>query len=219
MLEHHNILPYCTGHWIEFYPRYMRLAEPYQGHLQGLKMMHGYRVRDMADDRKRADVWEQDVHRLLEGGDGLQRALEGSDEQTKLLQRVLVPGEGVEVVDIIEALVENRNEIHAVIVTNRGAIPNLPYGAAVEVSAVVGATGIRPILVGPLPEPVAANMRRHVDYYELIVEAGLTGDRKTALDALLLDPLTSAVLTKGKTEDLLDEMMKAQAEFLPQFAV
>jgi alpha-galactosidase len=105
-----------------------------------------------------------------------------------------------------------------VIVTNRGAIPNLPYDTAVEISAVVGANGIRPICVGPLPEPVAANLRRHVDYYELIVEAGLTGDRKIALDALLLDPLTSGALTLGETEALLDEMMEAEAEFLPQFA-
>lgn len=38
MLERHNVLPYCTGHWVEFYPRYMRLAEPYQDRVQGLAM-------------------------------------------------------------------------------------------------------------------------------------------------------------------------------------
>jgi alpha-galactosidase len=166
-------------------------------------------------------VWEQDVQRLL-AGSGRERdagrVLEGSDRQAELLKKVLVFGEGVEVVDIIEALIENRNEIHAVILPNHGAIPNLPFDVGVEVSTVVGGNGIHPIHVGPLPEPVAAVLRQHVDYYELIVEAGLAGDRKLALDALLFDPLTSVTLTLPETQRLLDEMMEAEAAFLPQFA-
>jgi len=221
MLERYNVLPYCTAHWVEFFTRYSRLAEPYEGRLQGLRMMHGHRVRDMSDDRERARVWEQDVQRLLAGsaeGCNARRVLEGSDRQAELLEKVLVFGEGVEVVDVIEALIENRNEIHAVILPNRGAIPNLPFDVGVEISALVGGNGIHPIRVGPLPEPVAANLRWHVDYYELIVEAGLSGDHELALDALLLDPLTSATLTLPETERLLDEMMEAEAAFLPQFA-
>jgi alpha-galactosidase len=217
MLERHSVLPYCTGHWVEFYPRYMRLAEPYQGRVQGLSMAHGYRVRDMSDDAERARVWERDVRDLLERGRGDARALEGSEEQAELLRKVLIYGEGVEVVSIVEALVENRNEVHAVIAPNHGAIPNLPSDTAVEISAVVGGNGIHPLRMDPLPEPIAATMRRHIDFYELIVEAGLTGSRKLALDALLVDPLTSAALTLPETEELLDEMMEAQAEFLPQF--
>ena len=217
MLERHHVLPYCTGHWVEFYPRYMRLAEPYQGRIQGLAIANGYRVRDMLDDAERARVWEQDVRDLLERGERDEGALEGSERQAELLQKVLIYGEGVEVVSIMEALVENRNEIHAVIVPNHGAIPNLPSDAAVEISAVVGGNGIHPLCMDPLPEPIAANMRGHIDFYKLIAEAGLTGSRKLALDALLIDPLTSAVLTLPETEKLLDEMMQAQAEFLPQF--
>ena len=119
--------------------------------------------------------------------------------------------------EIIEAIVENRNEVFAVIVPNRGAIPNLPDDVPVEVSAVVGRNGIFPLQVGPLPEPVAANLRKHADFYRMIAEAALAGDRKLALDALLLDPLSSAVLTLEQAERLLDEMMEVEAEFLPQF--
>ena len=155
---------------------------------------------------------------LLERGNGDEGVLEGSEEQAELLKKVLIYGEGVEVVSIIEALVENRNEIHAVIAPNHGAIPNLPFDTAVEISAVVGGNGIHPLGMDPLPEPIAVNMRRHIDFYKLIVEAGLTRSRKLALEALLIDPLTSAVLTLLETEDLLDEMMQAQTDFLPQFA-
>jgi alpha-galactosidase len=223
MLGRYGILPYCTGHWAEFYPRHMRLEEPYQGHLQGLKLNYGYRVRNMGHDRERARIWEQDVQALLEEHGkatrrkGRRDALKGSKKQEDLLSKVIVRGEGIEVCSIIEAIVENRNEIHAVIVRNGGAIANLPPDAPVEVSAVVGANGILPLQVGPLPEPFATNLRKHIDYYELIAEAALAGDRKMALDALLHDPLTSSILTFQETEKLFNEMMETEAEFLPQF--
>ena len=64
--------------------------------------------------------------------------------------------------------------------------PPIPVRRVVEVSAVVGGYGIHPVHVGPLPEPIAANLRQHVDVFELVVEVALTGDRRVALDALLL---------------------------------
>ena len=208
VLEHYNVLPYCVGHWTEFYPAHSRLAEPYRGRVQGLKMMYGRRVRDMAQFRQRVREWEQVARRWLESGEG----------QHEVFGSRLTEGEGIEVVDLIEALVENRNEVHVVVTTNRGAISNLPFSAVVEVSAVVGGYGIHPVHVGPLPEPIATNLRHHIDVFELVVEAALTGDRKIALDALLLDLQTSAVLTPPETERLLDELLEAEAAFLPQFA-
>jgi alpha-galactosidase/6-phospho-beta-glucosidase family protein len=207
-------MPYCAGHWTEFYPGHTRLAEPYKGRVQGLELMYGRHVRDMAAHRERVREWERGARRWLEKGEGEEEVFRSS----------LTAGEGFEVVDVIEALVENRadkehpNEIHAVVTTNRGAIPNLPFHAVVEVSAVVGGYGIHPVHVGPLPEPVAANLRQHIGVFELVVEAARTGDRKIALDALLLDAQTSAVLTPPETEKLLNELIEAEAAFLPQFA-
>jgi len=220
VLGRYGVLPYCTSHWAEFYARHMRLEEPYEGHLQGLKLNYGYRVRNMAHDRERAGTWEEDVRSLTAGGAAPEEgrdALAGSQKQQELLQKVLVPGEGIEAVAIMESIVENRNEIHAVVVPNGGAISNLDPDTAVEVSAVVGRTGIYPLEVGPLPEPVAANLRKHVDFYRMIADASLAGDRELALDALLHDPLTSAVLGVEKTTELMDEMMEVEADYLPQF--
>jgi alpha-galactosidase len=134
------------------------------------------------------------------------------------IPRELVPeSEELEVVEIIEALVENRNGIYVVNVPNQRAIPNLPAEAVVEVSAVVDGYGIRPVQVGPLPEPLAAHLRQHIAVQELTVEAALTGDRKVALQAFLADPQVAAKLTPGEAERLLEEMLKAHAEHLPQF--
>ncbi len=207
-LEKYNVLPYCPGHWTEFYPGHSRLAELYEGHVQGLEMMYGRRVRDMAEHRQRVAEWEQAARGWLAGDDKLR----------EVFRTRLTGGEGIGVVDVIGSLVENRGEIHAVVTKNRGAISNLPFDAVVEVSAVVGGYGIHPVQVGPLPEPIAANLRQHIDVFELVVEAALTGNRKIALDALLLDAQTSAVLTPSETEKMLDEMIEAEAEFLPQFA-
>jgi alpha-galactosidase len=125
--------------------------------------------------------------------------------------------EHVQVVDIIEALLENRNEVRVVNVPNQGAIGNLPDDAIVEVSCVVGGSGIVPIHVGDLPDSLAATMHTHIAVQELMVEAALSGERSVALRAFLQEPHIAAALTPEQTEQMLDEMLEAQAEHLPQF--
>ncbi len=205
VLDTYGVLPYPASHWAEFFPSLCRLEEPYRGRLQGLKMAYGLRVHDMRHDSDRVRQWEQLADQWARG-------------EEREIPRELVPeSEELEVVEIIEALVENRNGIYVVNVPNQGAIPNLPAEAVVEVSAVVDGYGIRPVRVGPLPEPLAADLRQHIAVQELTVEAALTGDRKVALQAFLTDPQVAAKLTPGEAERLLEEMLKAHAEHLPQF--
>jgi alpha-galactosidase len=88
----------------------------------------------------------------------------------------------------------------------------------VAVNAVVSSYGIRPLHVGPLPEPLAAHLRLHLSVQRLTTQAALSGDRKTALQALLLDPATAAVLEPPQIARLLDELLAANAPYLPRFA-
>ena len=203
-LETYGILPYCWSHWTEFYTALSRLEDEYTGRLQGLGMKYGLHVHDMEKERARALHWEQVVERLATG-----------EEDISL--DVLPKGESVQVVELIEALIENRNEVHVVNVPNRGAIDNLPQEAIVEVSSLVGGYGIQPVHVGPLPEPVAATLRQHITVQELTVEAALTGDRHVALQAFLQDPQVASALTLEETAALLDELLEAHADSLPQF--
>ena len=60
-------------------------------------------------------------------------------------------------------------------------------------------------------------LRRIIASQETTVEAGLTGDRKKVVEAMLLDPLA------GRTdfdhlEQMTDEMLAATSRWLPQFA-
>ncbi|MBI2939561.1 MAG: alpha-glucosidase/alpha-galactosidase [Chloroflexi bacterium] len=103
-------------------------------------------------------------------------------------------------------------------VDNRGVIPNLPAGCCVEVPCLVDGNGIQPTAVGPLPPQLAAVNRTNVNVQELAVEAILTGDREHIYHAVMLDPLTGALLTLEQIRAMVDELIQAQAAWLPPSA-
>src|SRR4051794_5751547 len=207
-LETYGVLPYCWTHWTEFFPQMQWLDEPYDGTAQGVGMRYGIRTHDMAYEKQRVRGLEELAQRWAapDAGPVTLADLPAGDED-----------EGIEVIDLIEAIVENRNTTHIVNAPNNGAIPNLPDDAIVEVNASVNSYGISPIQAGPLPEPLAAHLRHYVAMQQHVVRAALHGDRDAALHAFLLDPTTQARLDLDQTAALLDEMLEANAEHLPLF--
>ena len=210
-LENYGVAPYCWSHVTEFFPAMSQLMQPYQGKLQGLEMLYGLHVHDMEHERSRSKHWEEVV-------DGL---VNGKGEPVSL--NVLPGAEAIEVVQIIEALMNNGraghgDALHGVNIPNQGAIPNLPDEAIVEVTSLASGYGIQPVHVGPLPEPLAATLRSHITTQQLTAEAGLTGDRKTALHAFLQDPMCQARLSMEGIVRLMDELFAAHRAHLPQFA-
>jgi alpha-galactosidase len=199
-----GVLPYCWSHWTEFFPSLMRPEEPYRGRAQGMRMAYGLHVHDMEHERARSAHWAAVADRLARG-----------EEPASL--DVLPEAEAIEVVEIMEAIIENRNALHVVNLPNQGAIPNLPHDAIVEVTAVVNSYGINPVSVGPLPEPWAAVLRSHITAQELTAKAALSGSRHDAELAFLADPVLAAMLTPAEASKLLDELLAAHAAHLPQF--
>jgi alpha-galactosidase len=117
--------------------------------------------------------------------------------------------------DIILSLLDNGNRyVLSVNVPNDGLITNLRPGGIVEVPAIVGADRIFGLAMGELPPAIASLMNTQLDVMELNVAAAVTGDRQTALEGLILDPL---VPDPEAAEKILDEMLIAQADYLPQF--
>jgi len=94
-------------------------------------------------------------------------------------------------------------------------IPNLAAGACVEVPALVDGLGVHPVAVGPLPPQCAAYTRPAVDCQELTVEAALTEDRDLVYHAVLTDPQIQAALSLDEAWRLTDELIAAEAEWLP----
>jgi alpha-galactosidase len=102
-------------------------------------------------------------------------------------------------------------------VPNWGLIDNLPQGCCVEVPCLVDGNGIQPTAVGALPTQLAALNQTNVNVQELAVKAALTGDIEAVYHAVMLDPLTAAVCTLDQIRAMVDELLAAQAQWLPQF--
>ena len=103
-------------------------------------------------------------------------------------------------------------------VRNDGYIANLPHGCCVEVPIYVDRTGLHPTVIGNLPPQCAALNMTNVVVQGLAVEASFTGDPELLMQAVALDPLTSAVLTLDEVRRMVAEMLDAEAGHLPQFA-
>jgi alpha-galactosidase/6-phospho-beta-glucosidase family protein len=97
---------------------------------------------------------------------------------------------------------------------NRGQIPQLPEGAIVETRAIIDGAGLHP-LVSPLSPQLTAVVRPHVEREELSVEAAIEGSFAKALAVLVTDPLLEH---PEVARPLLEELLAANAEWLPQFS-
>jgi len=102
-------------------------------------------------------------------------------------------------------------------VRNGGSITNLPADACVEVACLADARGIRPGRYGELPAACAALNEVQIAVQRLTVRAAMTGNRELVHAAVALDPLTSAMQTLPKIREMVDAMLAAEAEWLPQF--
>jgi alpha-galactosidase len=102
-------------------------------------------------------------------------------------------------------------------VPNRGLMNGLPYGCCVEVPCLIDANGVQPTAIEHYPPQLAALNRTNINVQELTVEAALSGDVEAVHHAVMLDPLTAAVCTLPQIRSMVDEMLEAQAKWLPQF--
>ncbi|HEY9595362.1 MAG TPA: alpha-glucosidase/alpha-galactosidase, partial [Spirochaetia bacterium] len=102
-------------------------------------------------------------------------------------------------------------------IRNDGFITNLPNGCCVEVPIYVDRLGLHPTHIGALPAQCAALNMTNVLAQQLSVQAALTGDTDTLVQAVALDPLTAAGLTLKEIRDMTSEMLEAQRRWLPQF--
>ena len=102
-------------------------------------------------------------------------------------------------------------------VRNEGYITNLPNGCCVEVPVFVDSRGLHPVGVGDLPTQLAAMNQSNVTVQTLAAEAALTGDPEMVMQAIAMDPLTSACCTLKEIRDMTAEMLEAGKQWLPQF--
>jgi alpha-galactosidase len=102
-------------------------------------------------------------------------------------------------------------------VKNNGLITNLLEGCCVEVPCFVDKCGVHPCYVGDLPEQCATLIRSNIGEQELAVRGIVEKDKTKILQSLLVDPLTSSVLTIDEIVDMVNEMFQVDKPFLKGF--
>jgi 6-phospho-beta-glucosidase len=115
-------------------------------------------------------------------------------------------------VALLAALVSDAGDTQVVNVRNAGTLEFLADDAVIEVPAVIGSGGARPVPVAPLP-PLMRGLVAHVSAYEeLAVDAALRGGRDRVRAALLAHPLVGQL---ELADGLADRLLAANQDFLP----
>jgi alpha-galactosidase len=102
-------------------------------------------------------------------------------------------------------------------VVNNGTIANLPDDCIVEVPGYVDYNGINIPRVGNLPLGCAAVCNASISVQRLAVEAAVHGDDRLLRQAMMMDPLVGAVCNPLEIWQMVDEMLVAQQQWLPQY--
>ncbi len=102
-------------------------------------------------------------------------------------------------------------------VRNFHLIDNLPYGCCVEVPVLASKNSLEPIAVGALPEQLAVLINTTARCEELAVQAALEGDARKVFWACAFDPLTSAVLSLEEIQQMVNEMLRQNKDYLPWY--
>ncbi len=118
---------------------------------------------------------------------------------------------------IMDAVVTGEPAVIYGNVTNKGYIPQLPGGAAVEVPCLVDANGIQPSTVTGIPPQLIALMRTNLNVQELTVAALMDQNRDHIYHAAMLDPHTAAELDLRQIRALVDDLIAAHGDWLPDW--
>jgi len=148
----------------------------------------------------REGKWQDDVRKWIEAGAPID--LKRGHEYAAFIANAWLGGEIFEF---------NGN------VPNTKLITNLPEGACVEVPVYVDKGGLHPVHVGALPPQLVAMNHISVMVEEMAVEGALTGDPTLVFQSILYDPLTASVLSMAEIREMVNEMLKQNKDYLPQF--
>lgn len=164
------------------------------------KYRHDHWLLHWDGEDRRQTMWD-DINAMISGEKSLD-ALRG--------------GSGERAIPTLLALRDNLNSYElALNIPNKGYISNLPEDCIVEVPSFVSGFGVDGFSVGALPTSIAGLCNSQVYVAELAVDAAITGQRNTALQALLADPVINDIEV---AEKILDEYLTVHAQWLPQFA-
>lgn len=143
-----------------------------------------------------------------------------------LCQRIIAAGTSMQehlhadihgryMIRVAASLAYNLCDTYLVIVPNNGIISNLQDDAMVEVPAALTRNGPRPFAVGAIPTFQKAMIETQLGYEKLVVDAWYEGSRQKLVNALTLN---RTVVNLPTAKAIVDDLLRANADFLPQFS-
>ncbi|PSH22913.1 6-phospho-beta-glucosidase [Yersinia pseudotuberculosis] len=117
--------------------------------------------------------------------------------------------------ELIRAIHNNLGTQLVVNTTNRGAIRGLSDDSVVETNCIIDAKGAHPLTFGPLPVSMHGLTQQVKAYERLTIDAAVHGNRRSALLALVTNPL---IANASIAQPLLEEVLQVNKPYLPQFS-
>ena len=116
--------------------------------------------------------------------------------------------------NLINSIYNDKGDVQVVNTLNNGAIRDFREDSAAEMSCVITKEGPKPLSVGYLPVAVSGLVAEIKAFEILAAKAAVEGDYNAALQALCINPL---IPSDDLAKIILDEMIEAHKEYLPQF--
>jgi 6-phospho-beta-glucosidase len=115
---------------------------------------------------------------------------------------------------VMKSIVADDGGRHVVNVPHRGAVPGFDDDAVLELPAAVYHDRVVPLATDPLPLPIVGLAHAVKAYERLTIQAAMSGNRDTALLALMAHPLIREYDT---AKPLLNDLLEAHRAYLPRF--
>ncbi len=192
-----------NGHLSEYLPWYRKRPDEIGRWIDMSNWINGETGGYLRVCSERRDWFETDFPRWLEEAGGDLARYERTDEHAS---------------HIVEALETGRIYRGHFNVRNQGAITNLPADCIVESPGFVDRFGLNMVAGITLPVACAATCQVSVNVQRMAVQAAVAGDYDLLRLAVLHDPLVGAVCNPDEVWQMVDELLVAEAEWLPQYA-
>ncbi len=116
--------------------------------------------------------------------------------------------------NIINSIYNDKRLIMTVSTKNNGTVTDLPADSAVEVTCMITGNGPVPFQFGGFAPAERGLLQLMKAMEELTIEAAVTGDYGTLLQAFTTNPL---ITSGNEGKQVMDELLEAHKQYLPQF--
>jgi alpha-galactosidase len=191
-----------NGHLSEYLPWYRKRPDQILDWISMDEWIHGETGGYLRYSTENRNWFEEDFPKFLDEAGAPLSGYERTDEHAS---------------HILEALETGRVYRGHFNVKNGGVIRNLPTDCIIESPGFVDRFGINMVEGITLPDACAATCSASVNVQRMSVKAAMTGDVDLLKQAVLHDPLVGAICTPEEVWQMVDEMLVAQAKWLPQY--